>query len=312
MIQVGNGSVLRHPIYHDSNGNPRFRRIVYRDANGVGSLAYPPQYCDSHTSQVYPNTNRTLWQPSTIQWREDASVCLGNEGLRVIYYPSGIYACATFNSSTSQFSNVMYCTAVNYYGTVAMSLATVADNAYGMWITANQYKRYRNGTAGVTTSDDYVRADDYVFQRPTLSNVTDELNNGQVSGGASYVYVSLEILVEIPKNFPSNGNIFCDAPRIVDPDDKRPAYVFDEFMDDLIRIGLHTNNRIAKDWTIGDRRFILLDLLCESAAVYASSYSHIYMPYVFFMNPNSGTATYVIHDVLMSCRFVDTIRSGAT
>lgn len=310
---ISTGSTQRDLIHYDANDNPRLRRCVYCGADGAHTLAYPPQFCDAHTSIIYPEQDRTLWQPSTLKVRED-NLCLGNEGNLLIYYPNGCNCWIEYDEDAETFTDGLAATCVKVpNGGVALSLAGLADNAYTLYFAANPYVRYRNGTVGYTATNGPVYADDFVLQRPDFTgvNIPDEFNNGQTSGGSSYAYTSGKIIVEIPSDFGlvNDSNVYA---RLLvarnHPNDHRPTRTFEDVLGDC-----STHCRISKNWTENGRRFILFDIL-DRSVVQSGAFTHVFMPYVFLHDTKQQKTSmvYRIHDIALSIRLVDSIRNGAT
>lgn len=308
-VEMGNKDL----VYYNGDGDPRLRKCVYCMSDGVQTLAYPPQFCDAHTSSTYPKHDRLLWQASTLKVRTD-NLCLGNEGTLLIYYPDGCGSWIEYDEDSETFTDGLSATCVKVpNGGVAMSLAGRADNAYMGYFVANPYVRYRNGSVGYTSTNDPVYADDFVIQRPDFTGVTipDEFGYGQYSGSFSYPWVSGKVLVEIPSNFGliNDTNLYVRM-LIADnaPNDHRPSRTFNDVLADC-----STHCRIAKNWTADGRRFILFDILDKSGPV-GGSYSHVFTPYVFFHDTKQEKTSmvYKIHDMALSIRLVDTIRGYAT
>lgn len=308
---IKSGTELLDLVYYDANGNPRFRRCCYTDSNGLNALAYPVHYCDGHTNRIYPNTDRTEWDVSTLQYKEDSPLCLGNKGTVMVFWPNGCGCFVSYNYGTSQFTDGANATVVDYYGTICLSLAKIADNSRYIYFVDNPYSRYRNGTVGYTDPSDYIRADDFVFYNRdfSLDTIVDELGNGQASGGSSHPYLSAELLLEIPTDF--QGEVIADAPAHNQPTDNRPSLRFSDYINPYSQLDIH--NRIRHDWTHNGRRFVLMDLLSKKNVVQPTVYTHLFTPYVFFMDQvRTGTRSYAIRDMLLNYRIIDSIRSGAT
>lgn len=314
----------RDLVYVDGNGIPRLRKCIYSKDDQVVTLAYPPNYCDSHTSAVYPLQDRSLWDMSTLKYAYSPdSLCLGNEGTVMIAWPDGCWCGTQYDEASDVFTDGIWSTstAFTYNGVrvVAMAIATRADNSQqGRFGGSDPFVRYRNGVAGAVVPNSDIAADDFVFKRPDFTgvNIPDEFGYGQVSGGSSHAYVSGKILVEVPAVFgiPNDNNMYVRMYAEVNVDGThRPSR---NFIDSVIQNPLSVpHSRIAKTWADGGRWLALIDVLYDAPVLPPTDeYLHLFCPYVFFkdLKQERTTMEYWIRDMALSVRLVDSIRIGAT
>lgn len=295
-------------------GVPLFRRVYHTDANGERILAYPNQWCSAHSSS-YDEQVRQAFQPSDVQLKS-GNFCLGNEGTLVFSYKNGVRSKAKFNASTKEGVSCSGCHAIGTTGGIMMSVTHQDDfdaNAMATTIIRNNINTFHAGELDLDElgSNPTCKADDFVHKIPYWSqfNPPDEYNNRQATGGESYTCISFSAIVSVPDGWGGSMRVYMPSGYNFSAN-TRPTNGIAQLCD-FSTTGATTRLRPIR--YSNNRWYYLLDAVQSGANVEPDKYTHIFVPYVWFsVNADSGFFEFEIHDITMSVRLYDTIRSGPT
>lgn len=306
------GTTPKYPVYINDRGIPQLRTVIYRDYAKKWFLAFPPSYCTAINNPVYPNMNRTLWQPATEPVGGD--IRLGNESTEYLRYPVESGLCLVSYDKSGMYSsggiNANWC---SYQDGVFIGNASGFNvNSY-LFVGDALLRRITHGTIERASLTGNLGSECFHLKRPTMPDqIPDELGNGQVTGGSSYIYLTAEILIEVPVN--ADLLVFAATISSNSASAERPAVTFEDFVSHMATLSNQGKYgcREARDFVYDGHRYILLEMIQQVGAVHTGDYLNVFSPYVYLHNINDGPSEYTIINMSLLFRAVDSIRSGAT
>lgn len=314
-------------IVAPNSGNIWLQKCIYRDSNGEMCLASPNLFCNAFTSTAYPERNRVNFQPSTIRCHKD-SFCLSNEGTLFMYFRTDTkpnmsdkpYIGFAMYSSSSRSVELNGNTTVidfmsggNYF---AVSPINASDDSIYLstmeFIKPTLTATY-NGIESIVSSTGPLNAYELVLKRPSdlqRTDIPDDYNGWRPSSsyGSSYPYYSVRFIISTPSDWPQITQVLV-------------PYLMRQETTASIRYNFNDSRIAFKSPTVYvkkikdrySRSYWLVDVLCPAVGYLevAASYYHAYIPYIVISNPPSSGELY-IHDMQMTIRLTDSIRSSAT